>query len=610
MQKNVTVKHKQTGARAGTALVAMTAFMLFGPSAYAFDTLEITFQGENGALETALRRASLLQAAQDEGIEDAFEVFTIARAEYGQLIGTFYEAGFYAPQISVRIDGREAADISPLNPPDTIRQIDLILTAGPAFVFGQAQLGPLVRGTELSDDFASGRPARSTVIRAATTDAVDGWRDIGHAKAQPDDQQITARHPPGALDVAVNIAPGPRLRFGQLRPDGQQRTRAERIVAIAGLPTGEVFSPRDVQRAAERLRRTGTFASVSLREADTANADDTLDIDASVVEAPLRRIGASVEYDTEAGGKLSAFWLHRNVFGGAERFRVEGMVGGLGAGSGKLDYRLATEFSRPATFTPDTTLNIGTLIETERETDFEARRARVNIGLVHRFSDELTFGGGVGVLLERANFGPDLLTRQDFQLLLLPLDVTWDRRDDERAPTRGFYARGELMPFLGLRGTDSGARAYADLRGYRAFGQDDGVVLAGRAQLGAVFGAELNRTPRDLLFYSGGGGSVRGQPFRSLGVTSGGVRSGGQGFAALSAEVRVRATENIGVVAFADAGYVSERAFSGSSDWHAGAGVGLRYDTVVGPLRVDIGYPVAGTTGSGFQLYLGIGHAF
>lgn len=610
MQSNVTTKQTWLDMRRHATLAILAASVLCGQPAFAFDALEITFQGENSALETTLRRASLLQTARDEGVEDPFEVFTIARAEYGQLIGTFYEAGFYAPQISVRIDGREAADISPLNPPDTIRQIELVLVSGPSFVFGQTNLAPLARGTELSEEFASGQPARSTVIRDATSDAVDAWRDIGHAKAQPEDQQITARHPPGVLDVAVQITPGPRLRFGRLRPEGQQRTRPARIVKIAGLPTGEVFSPRDVQRAAERLRRTGTFASVSLREADAANPDDTLDINASVVEAPLRRIGASVEYDTEAGGKLSAFWLHRNLLGGAERFRIEGMIGGLGAGSGKLDYRLSTEFSRPATFTPDTTLNIGTLIETERESDFEAKRARVNIGLVHRFSDELTFGGGVGVLLERADFGPNLEQRRDFKLLLLPLDVTWDRRNNERAPTRGFYARGELMPFLGLSGTDSGARAYADLRGYRAFGQDDGVVVAGRAQAGAVFGAEIGRTPRDLLFYSGGGGSVRGQPFRSLGVTSGGVRSGGQGFAALSAEIRVRATETIGVVAFADAGYVSERAFSGSSDWHAGAGVGLRYDTVVGPLRVDVGYPVAGDTGRGFQLYLGIGHAF
>lgn len=590
---------------------ALAAGMLVAVPAQGFETLEFRFQGDDSSLQTTLERASLLSAARAEGVADPFELFTIARAEYGQLIGIFYEAGFYAPQISVRIDGREAADISPLAPPEAIGAIEVVLLPGPAFTFGRTELGPLASGTELPADFAAGQPARSTTIRDATRTAVDGWREQGHAKADAPGQQITARHPPGVLDVAIQIAPGPRLRFGQLRPDGQQRTRPERIVAIAGLPRGEVFSPRDIQRAADRLRRTGTFASVALREAESANPDGTLDINASVVEAPLRRLGAGVEYDTEAGGKLSAFWLHRNLMGGAERFRIEGMVGGLAARRGNgLDYRLVLEFARPATFTPDTTLNLGTVVETERETDFNARRARFDLGLSHRYSDELTFGAGIGVLLERADFGPGFQQRGDFRLVLLPLSVEWDRRDSDRAPRDGFFLQSEVTPFLGLRGTDSGARLYADLRGYRAFQPEGGVVLAGRVQAGAILGARLDRTPRDMLFYSGGGGTVRGQPFRALGVTSGGVRSGGRGFLAASAEARIPTTETLGLAAFLDAGYVSEGAFSGAADWHAGAGLGLRYETPIGPLRVDLGVPVAGTTGRGLQLYFGLGQAF
>ncbi|MCC5954754.1 MAG: outer membrane protein assembly factor [Natronohydrobacter sp.] len=584
--------------------------MLSPVPAVAFDTLEFRVQGGDAALETALQRASLLQAARSEGVTDPFEVYSIARAEYGQLIGIFYEQGYYAPVISVQIDGREAADISPLTPPGTVRQIDVILTPGPAFVFGRTQLDPVAAGTTLPAGFATGEIARSTVILDATGEAVDGWRDQGHARAAPVDQQITARHPGNTLDVAVQIAPGPRLRFGELRPEGHVRTRTARIHKIAGLPTGEVYSPREIQRAAERLRRTGTFSSVALRDAESNNPDGTIDINAALVEAPMRRIGASIEFDTESGGKLGAFWLHRNLLGGAERFRIEGTVGGIGARSGKLDYKLGLEYARPATLTPETTLKLGALIETENESDFEARRLRLDLGLEHRYSDTLTFSGGIGFLAERADFGPGFAIRRDYRLMLLPLAATWDRRDSDRNPTRGFFVQSELMPFLGLKGTDSGARITADARAYRGFGDDNRFVLAGRAQLGAILGAEIDRTPRDFLFYSGGGGSVRGQPFRSLGVDVGGVRSGGKGFAALSGEMRTRATDTIGLVAFADAGYVSQGTFSGPSDWHAGAGLGVRYDTPIGPLRLDVGYPVAGSTGRGFQLYLGIGQAF
>ncbi|MCC5991449.1 MAG: BamA/TamA family outer membrane protein [Rhodobacteraceae bacterium] len=593
----------------GVLPVALAGLLGATPAA-GFEDLSFSVQGGGNALEQQLQQASQLRAAWADGLSDPFEIFTIARAEYGQLIGLFFEAGHYAPVISIRIDGQEAADISPLDPPARIDRIEVALQAGPPFVFGRAQIGPLAQGTALPAGFAPGELARSTVIRDAATATVDGWRDRGHAKARPVDQQITARHSADILDVDVQVDPGPRVTFGRLQPSGQDRTRPNRIVKIAGLPTGEVFSPDDVQRAAERLRRTGTFSSVALREAEDLNPDGSMDISAAVVEAPLRRIGLGLEYDTEAGGKVSAFWLHRNLLGGAERLRIEAMLGGITQRRGGHDYRLGLEFSRPATFTPDTTLTLGALAETEREDDFRARRARLEVGLSHRFSDALTFSAGIGVLTENARFGPGLGIRRNYRLLLLPMALEWDRRDDIRNPTRGFFANAKLTPFLGVSAADSGARLYTDLRAYRGLGEDARFVLAGRVQAGAILGAALDRTPRDFLFYSGGGDSVRGQPFRSLGVAPGGVRSGGRGFAAASLETRMRATENLGLAAFADAGYVSEGAFSGASGWHAGAGLGLRYDTPIGPLRMDVGLPVRGATGSGVQLYLGIGQAF
>ena len=315
-----------------------------------------------------------------------------------------------------------------------------------------------------------------------------------------------------------------------------------------------------------------------------------------------------MEYDTERGAKLTGFWLHRNLLGGAERFRVEGMIDGLGASVGGLDYSLELEFARPATFTPDTTFSLGAVLETEAEDDFDASRLQIDAKLVHRYSDRLTFSGGLGLLAERADFGPARGIQRDYRLVLLPLEATYERRDSIANTTRGVYANTTLTPFYGVSGTGSGVRATADLRGYYPLG--DRVVLAGRAQFGAIYGPDLGDTPRDFLFYSGGGGTVRGQPYRSLGAVAGGVASGGKSFAGSSVELRLRATEKIGLAAFMDAGYVSAGTFSGTSGWHAGAGLGVRYDTVIGPLRLDVGLPVSGETGNGAQLYLGIGQAF
>ncbi|MCC5985261.1 MAG: outer membrane protein assembly factor [Rhodobacteraceae bacterium] len=592
-------------------LSGLCAVLLAAPvSVHAFERLVFNTPGADPGLRTALERASLLRNADAEGVSDPLEVFSIARVEYGRLIGILYEAGHYSGTISVRIDGREAADISPLNPPAQIGTIEVAVNPGPRFTFGRAQIGPLVPGAQAPAAFATGQPARSTVIRDAARDAVDDWRDIGHAKAEPADQDIVADHRAQQLDASVTIRPGPRLAFGNLQPDGNEQVRTERVIAIAGLPTGEVFSPQAAQRSATRLRRTGAFASVALREAETPNPDGTLDFDVALVEAPQRRIGAGAEYDTEDGVRLSAFWLHRNLLGGAERLRLEAEVGGLGARSGGVDYRLSAEFSRPATFTPDTIFNLGALLESEDQRDFLARRAELRAGITHIFSDTLTGDAALAYQFERARFGPGRSLRADYSTIALPLGLTWDRRDDTLNPTSGFFVAATAKPFFGLQDADSGAQTTLDARGYFSADGEGRFVLAGRAQLGAVFAADIARTPRRLLFYSGGGGTVRGQPFESLGVTSGGVTSGGQGFAAFSGELRAGVTENVGLVAFADAGYVSEGAFSGASDWHAGAGVGLRYDTPVGPLRLDLGFPVGGDTGRGLQVYIGIGQAF
>ena len=167
------------------------------------------------------------------------------------------------------------------------------------------------------------------------------------------------------------------------------------------------------------------------------------------------------------------------------------------------------------------------------------------------------------------------------------------------------------VAFLAISGADDGLRTYVDARAYRTFGTTRPVTFALRGQLGSVFGPALSVAPADYLFYSGGGGTVRGQPYQALGVDLGGGNLvGGRSFVGLTAEARVQITDNIGLVGFVDGGYVgAEEFYDGSGEWHSGAGLGLRYNTGIGPIRLDVATPVHGG-GSGFFIYIGIGQAF
>ena len=140
-----------------------------------------------------------------------------------------------------------------------------------------------------------------------------------------------------------------------------------------------------------------------------------------------------------------------------------------------------------------------------------------------------------------------------------------------------------------------------------------------RDSLGTVVGPDIDETPRDYLFYSGGGGTVRGHSFESLGVEvipgpDGPVKTGGMSIATVTAEARIQVRERIGLALFADAGRVwEEEGFSGGSGWQAGAAAGVRYRTPIGPLRFDIAAPVGGgddSDDSGVQVYIGLGQAF
>ena len=150
----------------------------------------------------------------------------------------------------------------------------------------------------------------------------------------------------------------------------------------------------------------------------------------------------------------------------------------------------------------------------------------------------------------------------------------------------------------------------------RSFGAEDRITLAGRLQGGAVLGSDLLETPRDDLFLIGGGGTVRGHSYRSLGIAvnrgfGDNFLIGGAYMLAASAEVRTRITEKIGVVGFVDAGRIGvDGFFDDLGGWQAGAGLGLRYETGFGPIRLDVAVPIGKTDDDGFQMYIGLGQSF
>ncbi|WP_347311721.1 autotransporter assembly complex protein TamA [Defluviimonas sp. SAOS-178_SWC] len=582
--------------------------------AYALDRFVLTTPGADKDLTDRLRAASLVADAERSGQTDSQSVFAAARADYARLIGALYTEGFYSGVIRIRIDGREAAEIPPLDAPSTISKVEISVTPGPRFTFSKARMKPYAKGTKLPPAYGDTKIARSGAIVDAADAGVEGWRNIGHAKAEVADQIIVADHRNATLSSEILLDPGPRLRFGQLSMSGYQRMKPTRIAKIAGFPTGEVFDPKTLDKVATRLRRTGAFRSVALTEAEQPNPDGTLDIDLVVSEEKLRRFGFGAEVSNSEGLSLSGYWLHRDLFGGAERLRVDGALERIGGQDiDGVGYEVGVRIDRPATPVTDASAFVEVRAARAEIVDLTVDGLEFNFGLTRQFGDHITAEAGISYITATAKFATGSI---DYELVALPLSLTWDNRDKPLDARKGYYLDADVTPFYGFGTTGSGGQIKADARAYRAFGADDRIVLAGRLHLGTVIGSSLGQTPPDYLFWSGGGGTVRGQPYQSLGVPLARtatitVETGGLSFAGFSGELRANITEKIGAVAFYDAGFVSdEELFGGNGEWHSGAGLGLRYNTGIGPIRFDVGMPVSGSTNDGVQLYVGIGQAF
>ncbi|MBV7393981.1 autotransporter assembly complex protein TamA [Mameliella sediminis] len=602
------------GLLRGVAFTALTGIFLAMPfPAKSFDSVNFSIAGpKEDELKKTLRSVSIL--AQLEGEQDQLpqDILAAAQGDYARIVEALYAQGYYSAVVRITIDGREAATIPPFSAPDRIDKVMVRVEPGRVFRFGRTDVAPLNKRTAVPEGFAPGQPARATVVRDTAQAAIQGWREAGYAKATIADQSITARHTAAELDVALAVAKGRQFRFGDVRVTTDSAVRDARIRQIAGIPRGAVFDPVEVEDAAQRLRATGTFRSVTVTEAEEGGPDDTLDVLIEVTDRKPRRFGFGAELSSSDGVTLSGFWLHRNLFGGAERLRIEGEATQLGGAGMKPDYGINARFEKSAVYGADTMFYATTGLSYDDEPDYIDQKFSFGIGINREFSKQVS--GELGIAFSRSKI-TDLYLPGDptrtLTLLSLPTAVTIDRRDDPLNATEGLYLRAELEPFTLISGGDGGARYAFDLRGYRAFGADESLVLAGRLQLAGLFGPGAADAPPDFLLYSGGGGTVRGQPYQSLDVDYSGTRLGGRSFMGLSTELRYNVTDTIGVVGFADAGYVGAESFvDGSGDWHAGAGIGLRYDTPVGPIRFDVAGPVAGDTGDGIQIYIGIGQAF
>ncbi|UOM36156.1 autotransporter assembly complex family protein [Acuticoccus sp. I52.16.1] len=584
-------------------------------------TVEFEVLDNDGGLKSAIERASVLEEERDEPSPGAAALISRAQSDYQRILASLYEKARYGPTISILVDGREAATMPIDAELGDTAQVHVTVDPGPEFHFGRVEVtNP---PPDVPDDdslpptletlgLVAGGTAEANKIIAGEASLVGRWRENSYAKARIAERTASAYHDNSTLDVAIDVAPGRPAVFGPTTVSGTSRMDPAFVAYYAGLKVGEKFDPDRIDRARDQLRRLEVFKAVRIVEGDEINPDGTLDMGIEVAERPLRVFGGGVNYSTLDGAGAEAYWRHRNLFGRAEKLNLGASVSGIDAQDPtEYNYRVEATFIKPGVFTPYTDFRSTIYADQDSPDTYRARTLGGNFGLQHRPTTRITMSGYASFeasTIDQTDYGDG-----DFLFASLPLSIEYDGSNNEYNPTRGYKVIGSLEPFYEINNQNIGGIAQLEGRAYYGFA-DDRFVLAGRAAVGSIFGAPLQEIPANKLFFAGGGGSIRGYPYRGVGprdpVTD--EVHGGRSYFVGSVEARVKVTESIGVVPFFDFGNAFNSELPDFDEpLKTAAGIGLRYYTSLGPLRFDVAVPLDPYDGDpNVAFYIGLGQAF
>ncbi|MBX9750707.1 MAG: BamA/TamA family outer membrane protein [Roseococcus sp.] len=544
----------------------------------------------DAALDALLRSTSNLVALQDVAPTDAEGIAARIAAEPERLRPVLDSQGYWAGHIAIARNGEEVViEITP-GPRYTLRHITV--TGEPA------------------PDLAPGAPARADDVLAAEAALLARLRRDAHPLAAIT-RQVTVDHPAQAMDIAFTVTPGPRADFAEPVVTGTERVNPEVVRRVAALRLAEQsYSPERLARARADVAALGPFASVRMEPGTALDAKGRLPVTVHVQERPFRVLSANAAYETNYGASVRFGWQHRNLLGGAENLRVELEASRIGTDPNLLNARAAVTWRQPLPWGWDGMLVGGPSLVRDRLESYDRNAFIFNLAYERRLGDRWTLT--TGPVAEIGESAPAGLPLTPYQLAGWAFGARFDSTDSLLDPRGGIRAQGSVTPsyafqastaYLPLRITGS---TYVDVTG------DGRSILALRGTLGSLVNTTAENVPPSQRFYAGGGGSVRGYDYQSIGPrTAQGKPAGGASLLEGSIEWRQRFGESYGAVAFVDVGAVGTQSFAPTDELRVGAGLGFRYYTAIGPIRADIAVPLVRQQGSGaFGFYIGIGQSF
>ncbi len=567
-------------------------------------------------LDSLLKQTASLVSLQTKLPAAPFALIGRARADQAQFLNVLHSLGYDSGSVDITIAGEKLDNpvlMDTLNQAPAKTPVVVLVTPhqGPLYHLGEIGFGTLPAGFSPPALIKPGDPARAAPILAAQDTLRTALHNAGYAFASVSPPLALANSASDTLDVRYTVVAGPRVNIGPVFFSGLTRADPDWLRWHLNIFKDEQFSDTAIAKARDSLLGLGVFSSVTALPEQKPGPNGDVPVLFRVTEQKRHAVTIGGSYATDSGFTISSSWEDRDVFRHAETLTFTAAASGLGGtGATAPGYDLKGVFAKPDYLDRGQVLTLTVEGLKESLTAYGRTALLANAGITRPITPHLTFGYGVGFVTESVLQEE---VRRNYVLAQLPVTLTYDTTDSALEPTKGFRVNVDLTPTRPIVG-DAGVFVIAQASGstYLAVEPEARGVLALRALIGSIQGATQFQVPPDERFYAGGSATLRGYTYQTVGpLFPDDIPEGGDAIDAGTIEFRQRVFKNFGIVPFVDAGQVSAGSAPFRGTMSVGAGLGVRYYTSIGPIRVDFAVPLKRTAGSGsFALYIGLGEAF
>ena len=596
-------------------------------------------------MDDTLKATSDLETLRKSAPVSPFGLIARARSDIDRFTTVLESYGYYQSGVTIKINGLALQDsklrdtLSAL-PSGAEARVEVGFTLGPQYHLRKIDIdGELPESARSTLGLKPGDAAVASTVLAGAARMLNALQEQGYAFAKVDAPVAYEAAEEPALDLNFHVVTGPRVNVGEIHIEGQKRTHEALLRRTLRVRTGDPYRLSAIERGRRDLLALGVFDLITVQVGSAVDATGGVPITFKLRERRRHAASFSAAYSSDLGGSGGVTWTDRNLFGNAEQLSINATAIGIdGTDTSNLGYDTSVKFTKPDFLRRDQSLQLSIGALKQFLDAYDQTAVTAGAAVTRKLSSVWSASVGLTAVDEKIDQVVGVIqdpehptdpskkieqrTTTFYTLLALPLILSYDSTnlptplDD---PRHGFRGSLSVTPTLAIAKPNQTftilqfkLAAYYDLN--KLFGTDPGrSVLAARILDGVAKGASEFSLPPDQRFYGGGSSTIRGYRYQSVGPQFPGTDDpiGGTEIEAGSIEFRQRFAGNFGAAAFVDGGQVTASASGVPNDFRIGVGLGLRYYTPIGPIRVDVAVPTKKRSGDDdFELYIGLGQAF